>query len=127
MLQKYEDNNERVSKISSEADYETSERVDGDLKVEIDELASLKEIVRKIDINQKWSSKKEHPADRIISRAGSASSFNKPKITHQKSEKMGSPLIHKTALGVKRLKSTSSDENKTEDNPDYNKKKSKKK
>lgn len=56
--------------------------MDGDLKVEIDELASLKEIVRKIDINQKWSSKKEPPTDRIISRAGSASSFNKPKMTH---------------------------------------------
>jgi hypothetical protein len=40
---------------------------------------------------------------------------------------MGSPLIHKTAVGIKRLKSTSSDENKAEDNPDYKKKKSKKK
>jgi hypothetical protein len=97
------------------------------LKVEIDELASIKEIVRKIDVNQKWSSKKEHQSERIISRAGSASSFNKPKILHQKSEKTGSPLIHKTALGIKKLKSTSSDENKGEDSENGKKKKMTKK
>lgn len=62
-----------------------NDKTDGDLKVEIDELASIKEIVKKFEINQKWSARKEHHHDFGIPRAGSASSFNKLKINHQKS------------------------------------------
>ena len=88
VLQKYEDAAERLSS-QAEGEEECSEREkDGDLKVEIDEVALIKEIVRKIEVNKKWNCKKEsHPA---IYRIGSASELNKKKSS-LKSEKLGTP------------------------------------
>ncbi len=90
-----------MSKISSELDYEPNDKYDGDLKVEIDELASIKEIVKKVDINQKWANKKENNNDHSMTRVSSASSLNKGKLPKQKSEKVGSPIPQKTAVRLK--------------------------
>lgn len=58
------------------------------MRVEIDEVALIKEIVKKIEVNKKWNCKKEsHPA---IYRIGSASELNKKKSS-LKSEKLGTP------------------------------------
>lgn len=78
-----------------------NDKYDEDLKVEIDELASIKEIVKKVDINQKWTKQKENHNDHSITRVSSASSLEKGKLPKQKSEKIGSPLTQKTAIRIR--------------------------
>jgi hypothetical protein len=58
VLQKYENNNERLSKISDWDDINDKADKDGDFKVEIDEFTLIKEIVKKIEVNQKWNYRK---------------------------------------------------------------------
>jgi hypothetical protein len=72
-----------------ECEEETGDRdKDGDFRVEIDEVALIKEIVRKIEVNKKWSFKKDSHS--TVYRIGSASELKK-KRNSQKGEKGNTP------------------------------------
>jgi hypothetical protein len=72
VLQKYEHfSEERSSKVEWEEEEKDRERENGDFRVEIDEVALIKEIVKKIEVNKKWSFKKDSHS--TMYRIGSAS------------------------------------------------------
>ncbi len=73
VLQNYENKSERLSTTQvTEGEDDYFDRMDKneDLSIEIDEVALIKEIVKKIEVNKKWNFKKEH---RSFLRIGSAS------------------------------------------------------